>query len=533
MFVYSSHYNPNVTPQTEKADARQVENNECGFVFQIDDFKRLERFLILGTEGGTYYAAEKKLTRDNAKCVERCLSADPKRAVDAIVDVSEKGRAAKNDAAIFALALAITIPESSKLASAAIPRVCRTATHLFQFTEIASSFRGWGTNLRNGIASWYEQKDERSLMYQLAKYQQRNGMTHARVIRMAHPNLGDNSIARWALGKDTGERKIDEKRTYQASGALPDYLVAFDELKHCDERRTIELIEQYKFTHEMIATGHRGSAKVWEALLPTMPLGALVRNLGKLSSVGLTGPMSVTERAIADKLSNQDTLVKARIHPINVLSALRVYQKGQGDKGSLTWTPSRLIVDSLDEAFYLAFGAVEPSSKRTMLALDVSGSMSWPQNGSPSLGLTAAELSAALAMVTARIEKQWCVVAFSHQLVQVDISPKMRLADVQRALSSISMGGTDCSLPIVTALKDKIPVDVFHVYTDNETHSGSIHPYQAIQQYRKATGINAKLAVVAMTPTEFSIAHPYDNGMIDVCGADASLPNLLAEFSKW
>jgi 60 kDa SS-A/Ro ribonucleoprotein len=36
-----------------------------------------------------------------------------------------------------------------------------------------------------------------------------------------------------------------------------------------------------------------------------------------------------------------------------------------------------------------------------------------------------------------------------------------------------------------------------------------------------------------MTPTEFSIAHPDDTGMIDVCGADASLPNLLAEFSKW
>ena len=197
MFSYSSHYNPNVTPQTEKSDARQAENNAGGFAFQIDDFKRLERFLILGTEGGTYYAKEKQLTRDNAKCVERCLKSDPKRAVDLIVDVSEKGRAAKNDAAMFALALAITIPESSKFASSAIPRVCRTATHLFQFTEMASQFRGWGSNLRRGIASWYETKDERSLMYQLAKYQQRNGMTHARVIRRAHPNLGNNSIARW------------------------------------------------------------------------------------------------------------------------------------------------------------------------------------------------------------------------------------------------------------------------------------------------------------------------------------------------
>ena len=40
-----------------------------------------------------------------------------------------------------------------------------------------------------------------------------------------------------------------------------------------------------------------------------------------------------------------------------------------------TWTPVREVVDALDAAFYTAFGNVEPTGKRLLLALDVSGSM--------------------------------------------------------------------------------------------------------------------------------------------------------------
>jgi 60 kDa SS-A/Ro ribonucleoprotein len=44
--------------QTEQADPRQVLNNAGGYTFTVDKFKALERFLILGAEGGTYYCSE-------------------------------------------------------------------------------------------------------------------------------------------------------------------------------------------------------------------------------------------------------------------------------------------------------------------------------------------------------------------------------------------------------------------------------------------------------------------------------------------
>ena len=66
---------------------------------------------------------------------------------------------------------------------------------------------------------------------------------------------------------------------------------------------------------------------------------------------------------------------KARVHPIALLSALRTYAAGRGVRGKHTWTPVGQIVDALDAAFYTAFENVEPTGKRLLLALDVSGSM--------------------------------------------------------------------------------------------------------------------------------------------------------------
>ena len=54
------------TPQTERLPHRsdQTRNSAGGYVWEVDDWTRLERFLILGSEGGTYYVQERALTLD-------------------------------------------------------------------------------------------------------------------------------------------------------------------------------------------------------------------------------------------------------------------------------------------------------------------------------------------------------------------------------------------------------------------------------------------------------------------------------------
>src|SRR5262245_61823972 len=107
MTFYAKYFSRKATPQSQPIpDRNQVENSAGGYVFALDDWARLDRFLILGCEGSTYYATERALTIENALAVTRCLDADGPRTVARIVEISRAGRAPKQNPAIFALALA-------------------------------------------------------------------------------------------------------------------------------------------------------------------------------------------------------------------------------------------------------------------------------------------------------------------------------------------------------------------------------------------------------------------------------------------
>jgi 60 kDa SS-A/Ro ribonucleoprotein len=416
-------------------------------------------------------------------------------------------------------------------------------------------FRGWGRGLRQAIAGWYNDKTEDALAYQVVKYQARNGWSHRDLMRLAHPDPKHNAIYRWIVGGTEGAREVkrgDRTVTYGAAQALPGFVSAYERLKRAGSAAEVtELIRQHGFTHEMIPTEFKNSVDVWEALLERMPMTALVRNLGKLTSIGLVAPGSSASERIAKRLTDRAALQRARVHPLALLLALGVYKSGHGFRGSLKWAPERKVVDALDEAFYLAFDGVEPTGKRVLLALDVSGSMQGGFiGGAP--GVTPMIGAAAMAMVTARTERDWHAVAFSSgasgewapkgarpkryglgsALVPLAISPRQRLDDIVETMNRVPMGGTDCALPMLYATAQRLAVDAFCVFTDNETWAGDVHPYQALEQYRNESGIPAKLVVVGMTATQFSIANPEDAGMLDVVGFDAAAPALMSDFIR-
>ncbi len=100
------------------------------------------------------------------------------------------------------------------------------------------------------------------------------------------------------------------------------------------------------------------------------------------------------------------------------------------------------------------------------------------------------------------------------------------------AMQRIPMGGTDCALPMLWAAKQRVEVDTFVVYTDNETWAGNVHPAVALDRYRQAMGIAARLIVVGMTATEFSIADPNRADMLDVVGFDSAAPGVMTDFAR-
>lgn len=523
-------------PQSEPLiGTNQKKNNAGGYSFEITPMQRLERFLILGSDTGTYYVGEKELTKQNTSVITDLLRTDGKAVVDLIVAISDEGRAPKNAPAIFALAVAVRFGdlETKQYALKNLSKVARTATDLFSFiqqykTELGG---GFGNSVKRAIQNWYQSMNIGKAAYQIVKYRQRDGWSHHDVLHLAHPKARDeaeNNLFRFA--KSLAEDKKVEVNFDLLPEVARGFLLAQSEK---DVKKVVKLIGDFKLPREAIPTEFLNSPEIWNALLQDMPATALIRNLGKMTSVGLIKPLSDAEKLIAKKLDDSTWLQKSRIHPIAVLAAMKVYSAGHGVKGSLSWNASRKVLDSLDGAFYGTFKNVEPTGKNFLMGVDISGSMF----GSPVVGMdfmNAAEVAAVMALVTVAREENVEIMGFTTQFEKLNISPKMRLDTVLAEMRKVSsrMGGTDCAQPMVWAQKNKLKVDVFSVYTDNETWAGSIHPSQALKQYRKAMGINSKLIVAATSATLFTIADPKDAGMLDIVGFDSAAPQLISNLAR-
>ncbi len=528
-----------VSPQAEPIPgSNQVPNSAGGYAWAVDHWTRLDRFLILGSEGGTFYIRERPLTRENARAVEACLVEDGVRVVRRVVEVSESGRAAKNDPALFVLAMAAASSDAATRSAAltALPAVARTGTHLFHWVQYVTAFRGWGRGVRSAVARWYTRKSPRALAYQLLKYQARDGWSHRDALRLAHPKpeSADHALLfRYAV-------KGWDDVVGASHGDVGERIEAVHAIRTMSPEDAARVIRVYNLTREMVPTELLTHSVVWEALLVGMPLMALVRNLGVMSRVGLLVDGAEATAAVAVRLQDGEALRRSRVHPLAVLAALKTYARGRGMRGAGRWTPAARVIDALDGAFYRSFDNVAPSGKRVMLALDVSGSMAAPVHAMPYLSCR--EASAAMALVTAATEPDHRFVAFTagpHRsrwpqvgsgLSPLAISPRQRLDDVVRATADLPFGGTDCALPMLEALWHGWAVDTFVVYTDSETWAGDVHPAQALRMYRERTGIAAKLVVVAMTSNGFSIADPDDAGMLDVVGFDTSTPQVIRDF---
>lgn len=520
---YAQHFQ-NV-PQSEPIPGRpMVPNAAGGYVFEIDDWQRLRRFLILGCEGGSYYESERKLTLENAEAVKRCLAADGKRTVDLIVEVSDRGLAPKNDPAVFALACATKFGDAGtrKLAFAALPKVCRIGTHLFQFAEARQAIGGgWGRGAREAVGKWYDRAD---IIMQALKYQQRNGWSHRDLLRLTHPRAVSgpfptqrakvlDAICRPEKWSEVQDRAVEGYLKLQAAQSA---------------KEAGELIATYELPREFVPTQFLTEAPVWAALLPHMPMTAMIRNLGNLSKSGLLAPLSAAVGTVVAKLADETAIHRSRVHPFSILLAAKTYASGHGLRGSGQWTVVPQVIEALDRAFELAFHNVEPTGRRYLLGVDVSGSMSM----NAGLPMSCAEAAAAMALITARTEPNYYIMGFATEFKDLGITAKDSLPNVLQKTSRHNFGGTDTSVAIRWAFQQKVGTDMFVIYTDNETWAGDRHTCEVLRDYRRQTGIPAKLAVVGFTATQRSIADGADPESMDFVGMDASLPQALAAFAN-
>jgi len=533
----AKHYSNSNVLQTEQLRGelgkRQVKNSEDGYSFQITDTDKLDRFLILGTKGGTFYINESELTVKGLEVVEKLLLENPEYVIKRAVEISQAGRAAKNDYALMVLAMASVEKYNPNIAMRwfaynKLSLVARTGTHLMQYLEYRKTFGGTlSSGLKKAIKRWILNLNVDGAAYQMMKYPSRSNWSFRDILRFAH--IKPDSEEWNALFSYVSKGYKEELDSH-----YPKIVKAVHtaKTKEFSSKEKVSFIKETKLTHEMIPTEWKQDAKVYEALLYDMNLMALIRNLNNLDKNGLLQPFSDSEKFVIEKITNKDELVKSRIHPMFLINA---YIAVKGDARGLTGNANKdRLVLALEDAFYASFGNVEPTGKNFMLGLDVSGSMSGPVSGG---NFSCAVGSAVMAMVTARTEKNYIIKGFTSEFVDLDINHKTTFSEAFKKVQRSNFGRTDCSLPMIYALEKGIDIDVFSVYTDSETYAGEIHPVMAIEKYNKFRSKTfkkgpAKLIVVGMAANDFSIADPNNPNMLDVVGFDVNTPSMISGFSR-
>jgi 60 kDa SS-A/Ro ribonucleoprotein len=527
-------------------DPREVRNAAGGWVFPIDKWSRLLRFLIIGTEGGTYYVDEGRIQTENLLNTAECLLEDGPRVVEIAAQVAESRRAYKTAPALWVLALAMRSKdlETRRAAATNFLRVVRTGADLLNFAAIylhggtgkearrhGEKLGGTGRLWRAAIRKFFFQDPER-LAYQVAKYKERSGVSMADLLRLSHPKFeeGDQDhhlIARWVLGKLEG---VPPEAWERASG-VQRQILAYELAKQADsDEELIRLIEEHGLTWEMIPSERR-TPRVWRALLPWMPAWAFVRNLGYLTSIGVLDDPEAREIALR-KIRD---LPKSPVHPLRIMLAALAYERGKGMRRE--WNPIPEIVQGLNLAYRERLGRSQPIGKPFLLALDISGSM-W--GGETQTGVPPIYAAAAFGLYVLWREPEAEVIGVDtkiHPLRGAGLLGRsfenMTIHKFVDLLEKVGRGGTDLSLPFKHALervaRGDAPPHAIVAFTDSETWAGLEHPFQALRQLRSRTNVPVRAVNVAATPTDYSLLEPDDPLAFQVVGFDAAVVDMVSE----
>lgn len=531
--------------QLQQATPQQIQNNAGGYVFEIDDLSYVKRFLILGTEGGNYYVSEKELTFQVSEKLKSIIESRGKEIVDLIIDVSHKGLAPKNDPALYLLALCSNSSDKKVRVHALVNlwRVARIPTHLYHFVTYLKQIRGFGKAVDMALEKWFNNKNPLQLAYSLTKYASRDGFSARDLLRIAKPkspteahNLVYNYVTITEKQIANGKKNLIKENTIydnEISHKVYSYLRNVDKVKSgsISDQELIFLIKENNFPMEIIPTDKR-TKEVYGTVLDSAGLTWIIRNLGNLSKHGLLdeGQWENIDK-VTKRLTTESQLKSARIHPINILSALKIYSSGGGYKSESKWNPNNKVIDALNKSFDLSFYYQPSTNKRYYLGLDCSGSMFCTFINGMNY-LNASEVGACFAMTILKREHFSLIKGFNNQMQDININPSSSLKEVLNVMEKVKWGATDCSLPVIDAMDKKIPIDVFICITDNETWCGGVHPFEALKDYRKKMGINAKMVVLATSSTKFTIADPSDPYMLDIAGFSSDVPSIISEFSK-
>lgn len=226
----------------------------------------------------------------------------------------------------------------------------------------------------------------------------------------------------------------------------------------------------YTWETELSAKGN--NADTWYELIKSGKVGymALLRNLRNI----LTANPSNVDKVL-QTIENPELVKRAKQLPFRYLAAYK----------ELANIGSSKVFDALENAVEASIANVPKLPGRTVIAVDVSGSMN--STVSQKSTMRCFEIAILLGLIANKICDDSIFYTFNTNIYKENVS---RRSDVLHTATSFSCGGgTDMFLPFREMTAKGIKADRIIILSDNECNSGWNTPVQKLaDEYRRRTG---------------------------------------------
>lgn len=229
-------------------------------------------------------------------------------------------------------------------------------------------------------------------------------------------------------------------------------------------------------TWETQLSARGNSAKVWEGLIESGQLGymAMLRNLRNILAANPKNANLVLQR-----LKDRDAVLRSKQLPFRFYSAYRALRT--------SGLASSRVIDALEQAISCSVENMERLPGKTLVAIDVSGSMMYPI--SENSDICCSDIARLLAVLAVRICEDAVVVSFDTNLRLLAISGFGGILSQADAIP-VDGGGTNLHLPVRWALEKKQRFDRMILLSDNENNRAYSTCQELVNQYRSALNPN-------------------------------------------
>lgn len=274
-----------------------------------------------------------------------------------------------------------------------------------------------------------------------------------------------------AIRKGLGEafRKFDEyqlaKYNRVARGVKLRHVLSLTHVKPNDEKesdlwkRTIEYRLEVPNTWEAKIMNYGSTKENWEAILPSMPIFATVRNLRNILEKEVS--KEHIDAYVVDRLKDERRIKGSRMLPFRFLSALKIVEE-------LSYKYASRIVSALDSAMDISVQNLPRINGVSAIYADKSGSMTQDPIAKMS-SVYPAEIARLMLSVARNISEDAITGVFAETYQTVNINPRNGILSNARYLDGINVGGsTNGYLTVDNLTENNIFVDRILLFTDGQ-----------------------------------------------------------------